>query len=196
MRSSPSGSGPHRRDAASATASLNTARFSSAIGTQRQTTGTALRSAPPHRGACRIPSPARPAWHPLFSRRSCSWSWRVAELGRSQFVAQCGGELGAHLLEAAARAGADAIEPDDVVTELRLDRLAELALLHGEQLVGKLLLVDLAARPAQVAALGCGGGVLRVLLGQLGEIRTALDLLVEILCLRQRLGIVGRGVRR
>ena len=41
-----------------------------------------------------------------------------AEQGNRQLVAQRDGELGAHVLEAAAGCGADAIQPDDVVTEL------------------------------------------------------------------------------
>ncbi len=61
----------------------------------------------------------------------------AAELGNRQLVAQGGRKFSAYLLEFATRLGPDAIDPDDVIAELGLHRLADLAGFHGKEFVGK-----------------------------------------------------------
>ncbi len=107
-------------------------------------------------------------------------------------VAQLHVDLGTHVLEAAAGLGADPFQLDDVVAELGLHRLADLALLHREQLVGKGLHIGVAAGPAQVTAAGGGSRIAGMLAGQRREVTTVPDLLVHLLRQRRTLGVLRR----
>ncbi len=83
-------------------------------------------------------------------------------------------QLGAHVVEAALRAGLDALELDDVVTELGLDRALDFARLHGEQCVGERTDEAVARRPAKVAALPLRTRVVGILARRGGEVGTGL----------------------
>src|SRR3954451_8605678 len=90
------------------------------------------------------------------------------------------------LLERGRRGGLDRGEDlDDVPAELGLDRLREIAGVGGEdELVERRNGAALEGR--ELAAVGVRT-LLRVLLGELGEIGAGLDLVVELLSLRLRL---------
>ena len=60
----------------------------------------------------------------------------------------------------------DLIEPDDVVAELRLDRIADLPGLHPEQCIGKRRDIGALLGPAQIAALRRRTRIGRILFGE------------------------------
>ncbi len=128
-----------------------------------------VRTAPLRRGACRISLPAGPAWRrnvpsPPGARPSRLPNWVAASSLRR--VATSSSCSCSKLRPDSARMP---IEPDDVIAELGLHRLADFPLLHGEQLVGELLGRRLAACPVQFATLGGGSGVFGILLCQCGK---------------------------
>src|SRR5687767_13465852 len=101
-----------------------------------------------------------------------------------------GFEFRPYFLERTLTRGAYVLETDDVISEARPDRSADLALLHREERIGERRLVGLACRPAEIAALRLRADVVRILASELGEIRTTLRLFEQRLRARARCGIV------